>query len=807
MTAPLASEATQRALEFPSLLRVIAELASTDLGRQAILDLEPAGDPRELDRRRARLVEGERLLLDGALVPQEDEPFAPLLARLQEGRPALDGRDLVRLADLLRSSLASAKRILAASPPCPTLAIAAGALPEARPLLQRIDATLDRRGEVKEDASPLLAQLRREIRRHRDALYKRMQALLSELREELAEDTIPLRNGRLVLLLQAGARGKVKGLLHGRSATGKSFYFEPLDTVDANNALQQAIEDEENERRRILHELYEAVRAERGTLARHADHVTALDAVQASARFAVRAEARLAELSPQPRVLLRGGRHPLLDPRLRELRSLALGQAGHDGEVVPLDVELDEEGRVLVVTGPNAGGKTVALKTTGLLALMHQCGLPVPAAKESRLPFLRRLVATVGDEQDLLADRSTFSGRLLRLKEVWEAAGPESLLLIDELGSGTDPEEGAALSVALLETLVERGALGVITTHLTKLAAAALELPGATCAAMEFESSSGQPTFHLLPGPPGGSEAIALGRRLGLPAEWLERAEAKLGPEQRDLRRMLSEVDRARRELVEARAALAVESADLAKLRERAAAQEKALHEERRGLASRLQAELDDFRRTTQRKLRAEVERLEQARESGKRKNLAGEAAANLFAEAPVFAAPLDPDVEGGALVVGATVRHRALGWRGRLEKLDGDRAEVVVGGKRLRCDIADLVALAPVEIPTAARERAAAAKSAASSARDMDASREPPVEINLIGQRVEPAIETVDAFLDQALLSSHREVRIVHGHGTGRLRDAVRQHLRRHPGVAAERPGEPNEGGNGATVVTLRRE
>ncbi len=800
MTSALASEATLRALEFPSLQRILAELTATDLGRAGALALEPAEDAAQLEGRRSRLVEGERLLLDGALAPHLEEPLAPLLEQLRTGRPALDGRDLVRLADALRASRAAALRILSASPPCPALGADAAALPEARPLLERIERTLDRRGEVREDASPLLAQLRRDIRRHRDGLYKRLQAKLAELRAELAEETIPLRNGRLVLLLQAGALGRVKGLLHGRSATGKSFYFEPLDAVDANNALQQAIEDEEGERRRILVELYEAVREESSTLERHAAHLGALDLVQAKARFGERVGARLAELAPPGHLTLRGARHPLLDPRLRELRSSALGQAGHVGEVVPLDVELGGDSRVLVVTGPNAGGKTVALKTVGLLALMHQAGLPLPAGAGTQLPYLRRLVATVGDEQDLLADRSTFSGRLLRLKEAWEAAGPESLLLLDELGSGTDPEEGAALSAALLESLLERRALGVITTHLTKLAAAALELSGAACAAMEFESGHqemGRPTFHLQPGPPGGSEAIALARRLGLPRAWLERAEAKLGPEQRDLRRMLGEVERARRELVEARAALAAESADLAKLRERAAAQEQALREERRGLSARLQTELDEFRRATQKKLRGEVERLERALASGRRKNLAAEAAASLFSEAPRFAPPSADEEAVGPLALGGEVRHRALGWRGRLEKLDGDRAEVQVGGKRLRCAVDELAGVAAAPAPTAPARRPR-------SGPDLD--REAAVEINLIGQRVEPALETLDAFLDQALLSSRQQVRIIHGHGTGRLRDAVRLHLRKHPAVAAERPGEPNEGGNGATVVTLRR-
>jgi DNA mismatch repair protein MutS2 len=466
--------------------------------------------------------------------------------------------------------------------------------------------------------------------------------------------------------------------------------------------------------------------------------------------------------------------------------------------VIPLDLHLDPAQRALVVTGPNAGGKTVALKTVGLLAFAHQCGLPVPAAAGTAFPFLERLVATVGDEQDLLADRSTFSGRLMRLHEAWDAAGPRSLLLLDELGSGTDPEEGAALAVALLEGLVERRALAVITTHLTRLAAAALELDGAGCAAMEFSGESGLPTYHLLPGPPGGSEAIALARRLGLPRAWLDRAERQLQPEFRDLRRLLAEVERARGELAAARDALAVERLDQEKIRRRMEREQAALEVERKTIATKLKAELGELRRDIARKLTTEVEKVREEARSGRRRQVAAEAVDRLFAGAPQVAGE---EESAGPLAVGGTVRHRALGWQGRLETLDGERAVVVVAGKRVRCTAGELDSVAPA----APRSGRRAAPASAPGGRDLEFAVEAPAELNLIGQRVEPALEAVDGYLDQALLAARREVRIVHGHGTGRLRDAVRLHLRQHAAVAAQRPGEPNEGGNGATVVTLR--
>ncbi len=819
------SAASAAALELPSFLAVLARLAATDLGRDRALALVPAADDEELRRRRRRFEEASRVTGGSGgpgLVPDFEVPIGSLLSGIATGRPPVEGSDLVHLADLIKASRAAALRIAAVDPAARELAGLAAALPDLGDLQRRIDRTLDRRGEVREDASPLLASLRGQIRRVRDQLYRELGDFVSGHKDELSEETIPMRGGRLVLVLQAGARGRSSGLVHGRSATGKSFYFEPLGVVESNNNLQQSVEDEEAERRRILAELIDLAHRALADLEVHAAFLGELDLLQTAARFAELSGGRLAETSPRGELRLRAARHPLLDGRLAELREAALGHAGHAGDIVPLDLDFTPDRRILVVTGPNAGGKTVALKTAGLLALIAQCGLPIPAAAGSRVPCLSRLVATVGDEQDLLADRSTFSGRLLRLKEAWEAAGPDSLVLLDELGSGTDPEEGAALAVALLEGLLERGALGVITTHLSQLAAAAIELSGATCAAMEFVPETGRPTFRLVPGPPGGSEALALGRRLGLPAEWLDRAEARLGTEHRDLRRLLAEVDRVRTELGEARDRLEVEAADAEKLRRRLADERAALEEERKAVGRRLKGEVDAFRREVRDQLRAEVERLREEVAGGRRRGLEAAAVDRLFATAPELPDEA-PAATGGRLAVGSPARHALLGWQGIVEKLEPGRAEVSVKGKRLRCRPEELVPIAADAGTPPAGENRAERRAEASTRRSRGplaeevAARDPrgaagegfgaeaKVEINLIGRRVEPALEELDAYLDQALLSSRREVRVIHGHGTGRLRDAVREHLRGHSGVAGIRAGEANEGGNGATVVTLR--
>ena len=805
------SQATAQALEFPSLLAVVATFAASDLGRERVLDLRPFEELGELRAHRTLFEEASRLVNERSLVPDFEVPLGELLVRLMNGRPPIEGIDLVRLADLGKATRSAVTRIREAVPPCPALGAKAGSLPDLEPLVKKIDRTLDRRGEVREDASPRLAALRKQIRTVRDQIYRELGDFVSGHKEELSEDTIPMRGGRLVVVLQSGAKGRTGGLIHGRSATGRSFYFEPLHVVESNNSLQQSVEDEEAERRRILAELIDAARTSFPALRQHAELLAGLDLLQASARFAARCNAVLPEIGARYDLRLTAARHPLLDPSLAAEREEALGQAGHSGHIVPLAIELSAGRRILVVTGPNAGGKTVSLKTTGVLALMAMCGLPIPAAAGSRVPFLARLVATVGDEQDLLADQSTFSGRLLRLKEAWEAAGPDSLVLLDELGSGTDPEEGAALASALLEGLLEKGSLGIITTHLAQLAAAALEYEGASCAAMEFDPATGRPTFRLVPGPPGASEALALARRLGLPAEWLDRAEARLGSEHRDLRRLIAEVERVRQELAATRERLEIEHADAEKLRRRLAEERAALEEERRSTGKKMRTELDDFRRQTSERLRREEERLRERFDEGRRRGLAAEAVQSLFAEAPVFLKD-EPEPAGGALEIGQPVRHVGLGWLGVLEKLESGKAEVLVRGKRVRCRPEEL-APADSSLPADRKEPAqretrqvgAAARGSAGNFGDIDEATAVPPEINLIGMRVEPALQELEAYIDRALLASRQEVRVVHGHGSGRLRQAVRQRLRSHRGVAEIRSGAPNEGGDGATVVTFR--
>jgi DNA mismatch repair protein MutS2 len=789
------SPATLDALELPALVALVAAEARTDLGAERLLRLAPTADAEELTARREAYEEASRLAVESPLAPSLEVPLAPLVVRLGGAGAALEGEEILLLARLLAAGGEAASRIAAAEPACRELARRLVGLGDPAPLVGRIERVLDRQGRVRDDASPRLVELARQVRASRERLYAELERTRGAHAELFSDETVPLRGGRLMLMLAAGARGRVPGVVHGRSATGRSFYFEPLVALEENNTLESAVEELELERRRVLRELLAALAAELPLVERLAVLVGELDAHEAAARFATAAGARLAGVAVEGRVRLVGARHPLLDPRLAGRRERVLGAAGHGAAIVPLDLELAPERRLLVVTGPNAGGKTVALKTLGLLALAHQAGLPVPAERGTELPVFASLAAAIGDEQDLLAERSTFSGRLERLGELWREASPASLALVDELGSGTDPEEGAALAVALVEHLLARRGLALVTTHLATVAIAALERDGAACAAMEFDAANGRPTFRLRPGAPGASEAIALARRLGLPAAWIERAESLVGPAHRDLRRALAELAATRAELGHAVAAAEARASSAELATARLEGERAALERERRMVGRTLAAELATFRERVGRELAGEVERMRSALESGRRRGLEREATARLFESAPSLAASETETAAELPLTLGGEVRHRTLGWRGRLDKLDGERAEVVVSGKRLVCARDELAALA-------ADERRRDERAATTVAVDDEAA---PGELLLLGLSVEEALAAVETYLDRALRAGREQVRIVHGHGTGRLRQAVRAHLERHPAVVAQRPGAANEGGDGATVAELR--
>ena len=829
------SSATSEALEFPALLRVLAGLAVTDAGRRLVHAISPRTDPDEIELRRVRYAEIARERGEGGgLVPLLDQELLDLRRQLQTGGRRLGGAALQGLVAVIEASeevlerlgdheetprLAAEVESLRGLEVGATDGAVAGEPIGCAALAARLRRTLDRRGAVRDDASPRLRALVGDARRTQASVETQVRAYVREHGHRLADDSTPMRGGRFSVLLPSGSRGRLSGLVRGRSASGRSFYFEPSEVVEGNDELERIAADKEIERARILAELVRQVLELTPAILARIDFLAAVDALQAVARFAAQVGAGLAGLAPPApdgsaaALELRGARHPLLDPRLAELREQTLGAAGNRGEVVPLDLAL-ADCRTLVLTGPNAGGKTVALKTVGLLCLMTQAGLPVPAAPGSRLPIFDHVVAVVGDDQSVLDEQSTFSARLLRLREVWRRAGPRTLVLLDEVGAGTNPEEGAALGIALLEGLVESASMGVLTTHLTQLAAAALESQAASCAAMSFDPESGLPTYRLVIGPPGGSRALALARRLGLPAAWLERAEHFLGSEHQQLRRVLERNERRRERLLDREAELARLTAETEAERNRFETRQASLQAAQERLSQAVRREVDALRRANRRRLDQALAELAARPRPGKRAfaRAAGGLHRELDRDASAAgdratAATREPgageerDPERAAtperprpLVAGAPVRHRSLGWVGELQEVSGDRATVLVRGKRVRAAPEALEAARPVERAASSRVRVQASSAPAVES-----------ELMLIGQMVEPALDSLDAYLDRALASGRERVRVVHGHGSGRLRRAVREHLRGHPAVAGFEPAPPSAGGDGATEVVLR--
>lgn len=800
------SDASLESLEFSSLRKLGADFASTDLGREVVLNAQPFADATELAVSLARTRSLDVLLSERALIPRFDEDLRSLGTRVAGDGIELTGLDLVMLADVLAVAKEALDRVVASE--SRELLRMAARVPDLGWLAVEIRRRLDDKGRVRDDASRRLVECAKKTAMVRRKLYDDLNRFVSRYGNELAEDTVPLYDGRLVVLLNSGSKGRIPGVVKGRSSSGRSFYFEPLEFVEANNEFEESQREERRERKRILAALFKSVTQSSSAIAEVWKFVGDLDARQSLCRWCRQMDGRFVSLGSDRRFELREARHPLLDPSLAGQRERALGHAGHTGSVVPLDLDLSSDKPVLVLSGPNAGGKTVALKTVGLLATAIHCGFPVPVGAETSVPFLAALVAVVGDEQDLLSEKSTFSGRLIRLKEAWDNAQAGRLLLVDELGSGTDPTEGAALGVSLIEELAERGPWTIATTHLTPIAATAFELERVRCAAMEFNAKTGEPTFRLAPGAPGSSEALSLARRLGLNSAWINRAEELLGPGERRLRRMLKDIEELREALHQERENLIVEHRQAAAEHQQASELKQALEVERAELSRRLKRELRDFRSEIRSRLGKEVERVrDQARRTTatKSREAAKEAEARLWQGAPSWSEPSEEIRPSVTLEsVGKEVEHANLGWSGTLVRLKGDGAEVVVNGKRVRCAAADLVVGEDRGGPGSAAPAGKKDRWAQAAGLDHLAVRAIEPELHLRRMLVDEALEKLDQYLDRAIRSGLSEVRLIHGHGTGRLRSAVRAELARHPAVESHRPGRQGEGGNGVTVATL---
>ena len=775
-------------LEFPQVRARLAELTSFPPGRRLAESLEPEADPvvvsrrlDETDQARSLLEERRGTGIGGA------HDVGPWIERAARGG-RLDPEQFVELAETLdatarlATALASDRRPLIRG-----LGRELHPLPAVRSTLAR---SFDPVGELLDTASPRLGGLRAAVRVAYDRLRRRLDALVSaELGGALQEPIVTLRNGRYVVPVKAEARSRVKGIVHDASGSGQTLFVEPLVAVELGNAWREAQAAEQAEIERILDELSALVAANAAPLRETLGALARFDLWTAKAQLAAEMDAVRAETADRPVVVLLGARHP-----------------GLTGRVVPIDIRIGEGYTALVVTGPNTGGKTVTLRTLGLLALMHQAGLHVPADAGSRLPIFRDVFADIGDEQSIAQSLSTFSGHLRRIVLIVEAAGPGTLVLLDELGAGTDPTEGSALAQSLLDYFIRAGALVAATTHYAELKAYAHTTPAARNAAVEFDLETLTPTYRLSIGLPGGSQAFAIAERLGLSGPIVEDARSRLTEAQEAFEETLARIRTAegetsdaleRARVAEARAAEALRQAEQERRRARRERDEvvKTARDEAERLVDDLRTEVSTSRRRLEREtvtapaLEASVARAE-----------------STLARLPE--APRTPQPAAAPARrrwrVGDRVRSRSGGWEGRIAALErgGARASLEAGGMRVSVPVEDLEPASGGPAPAPAERSRAAASNA--GALQLSRARSVASSLDLRGARVDEALDALGRYLNDASLAGLDRVTIIHGLGTGALRDAVRAEAGGHPLVKEVRPGERGEGGDGATVVTL---
>jgi len=655
-------------------------------------------------------------------------------------------------------------------------------------------------GRLEDGASSELRRVRIAIARTGERLRRQLEAFVGDpaAASFVRDDFVTQRNGRFVIPVRADSPRPVEGIVHAASSSGQTLFVEPIESVALNNELVRLAEQEVAEHDRVVRGWAERFRARRDEILAAVFGLAHADTLQARALFARHIEGCRPELSPGAPLLLVGVRHPLLDRRLKE----------QGGRSVPIAITIDPYDRVLMISGPNTGGKTVALKTVGLACLMAQCGLPV-AATAASLPVFRQLRADIGDHQSIDADLSTFSAHVRAVARYLDAAAPPALFLFDEIGAGTEPGEGAALAQAVLERLLMLRVTAIATTHHAALKAWAFADDRVASAAMEFDEETLRPTYRVLAGAAGSSAGIEVAGKLGLDSALVARARELHGSRGEDAEGFMARL----RELTSAAEA----RADAVKRREEAlesallALMAKGRDESARrrdDVKSALAEALLQFKEQSRRELnsirdakeRAKLER-SHTRAEGRLRELMRERQEAIAPSAtPGSHVPF-------AITPGAAVRILSLDREGEIVGVRGDKIDVRMGAATFTVERRD-VAAGGGEAPSPARAkkigRLAALAAASLKARSDEPSEEIPIELHLLGRTVDEALPALDKFLDASARQGRAEVRVVHGHGTGRLRVAVRAHLSGHPQVASFRPGGPGEGGDGATVVTL---
>jgi DNA mismatch repair protein MutS2 len=805
------SRPATEALEFDKLREIVRGRTTCALGRRAVEALAPQHDRATLDAAFAHIREAIEYLRGGSELGFGSlaDP-ADWLARLESPAAVLAPQELLDAASLLETAAelkATFKGEAAKFPRHGGLAARAASVADLREERKAIRRSILPNGEIADDASSELKRIRQAIGRTRDKIQQTLKQILrARAAGSEGEDYITIRNDRFVIPVRAAERRQVPGVVHGASGTGQTVFIEPLETIELNNKLVQLAEDEAGEIARILRALTERLQASLGPLRHIVATIAEIDSVFARARFACEFDCAMPQFSDAMELRLDAVRHPVLEDNLRR----------QERAIVPVSLALGGEETVLVVSGPNTGGKTVALKTVGLAALAAQSAIPV-AAERAVLPMFDQVLVDIGDEQSITADLSTFSAHALNLRAMLEAATHCSLVLVDEMGTGTAPEEGAALAVALLEEFRARRCLTLATTHHDRLKTYASTTPGVLNAAVEFDDVNLRPTYRLLVGVPGTSSGIAIAQRLGMPPRVIERARAELSPEAREAGALIAWLHRSRDELEEIKRQAA---AELARLEEERRKLQTEWAERQRKRLAELEKKFAETVKQYERQISALVGDIKDRELRGKIEKQAPRRAANIRAEAreemnaaavehlaesqqdlgiEAQVAAVDPE----QIVAGARVHVRGLAQPVVIRQVDGKHAEVQAGPLRMKLPVTDILSIATEGTGKGKIEKGKWETGVAVHAQS--AGEPVPDEINVIGCTVEEATERVDKFLDQAALAGKPRVRIIHGHGTGALRRGLAEFLNSHALVEKISAEAADRGGTAVTVVTLR--
>jgi len=816
-------------LELPKILERLSKFTSFSAGAALALALAPTADLREARRWQQETSEARKLLAvktDASVGGARDvRPLAELAARggvLQPGEMLDVKTTLIAARTLHRLLTRLADQF-------PRLAAIASGIEETPGLVEAIRRTIDERGEVLDSASEHLAVIRRELRIAHDRLLQKLQRLISDPKHaaHLQEAIITQRDGRYVIPLKADFKGRIRGIVHDQSASGATLFIEPLATVELNNEWREKQLAEVEEIRRIMTALSALVGEQADKIIRAVEALADLDLAFAKAKYAdaIRAnEPLLKEFKlqtsnfklqtpnsnlqspaavqasslpsygrptsttrthPGSTLKLLSARHPLLNPEA----------------VVPVDVELDDQTYALVITGPNTGGKTVSLKTVGLLALMAQSGLHIPAQSGSELSVFQKIYADIGDEQSIEQSLSTFSAHVATIIRILKEADDKSLVLLDELGAGTDPAEGSALARAILSYLLDKGATTLVATHYPELKGYAHNTPGVKNASVEFDLETLAPTYHLTIGLPGRSNAFAIATRLGLDSTIVGEAKTMVAQTDLEAEKLLDEIHR-QREIVRAERSRAEEARARADAHERELARRlERIEDERRKILeqSRAQAEKEiEILREELSELKRKLARAAQPLEVVQEVEAALEEAEE---KQSLPVAPLAPVKTASGrtrpIRLGDTVKLKTLNSIGVVTTLAAAEAEVQVGRLRVRAKLDEL------ELRGSPEPEAENLKFQISNSK-VELAPSPGLELDIRGRTVEEALPELERYLDAAYLAGLPWVRIIHGKGTGKLRQGVREFLRSSPAVKSHETGKDDEGGEGVTVVKL---